>query len=161
MLFSSWRRTLKGRFVLFMFFLAAALLFILMYQRQRQRAVDKVPRNLTELAQRLQTARPQWVISKANVSQGDIEWGFYVCIYEKSFDELAKLSCAKELGYRWQGVVLCRRIFRTTLFHADDPGEYGVTLNNNIKLFGDPHMISQILSIVGLSRKLDNSGIGS
>ena len=87
-----------------------------------------------------------------------IESGFYVCIYEKSFDELAKLSCLKELGYRWQGVVLCRRNFRRTLLsHADDPGEYEVALNNNIELFGDPHMISQILSIVGLSRKLDNS----
>ena len=148
MLFSSWPGTLKGRFQLFLFFLAAALLSILMYQRQHQRAVDKVPQNLTELAQRLQTARPQWVITKANVSQGGIEWGFYVCIYEKSLDELAKLCYDKERGYRWQGVVFCRRFSRTFSSHDVDPGEYGVTLNNNLELFGDPHMISQILSIL-------------
>ena len=126
-------------------FVGAAVLVVACYSvRQRQRW-RQLPRDLSELSERIKSKHPQWHVIPDNAWNDSVEKGFWGSSRLKTRELAGKLSRRLETVSEWQGTIYCGKDAKELAEAINDPH---VFYCDRFVIFGDSEIVKDVTTLL-------------
>src|SRR5262245_43727197 len=104
-----------------------------------------LPANLSELAQRIQAAQPQWSVTSIRLNSDDLSTGFWLTKEKRSLPDLVgTLYSGHATLEDWRGALCCTIQEEPPPLLNDEQHHLRI---GRMMVYGDPEMLSQIADL--------------